>query len=136
MNIKVAEECTRLSDEEKITFPKVVARLDKAGIESYVAKLLVPNKIYYAGNEAHEVPVNIKAELKIAAAFNQDSIVQALRASQEKKIGYQEFLKKIMDAGVTFYIVFIQRRKAIYFGRNGEQHIEQFPNFALSGATD
>lgn len=127
MNIKIIEECTKLSEEEKITFPEVVERLDKAGIESYVANMLVPNKIYYAKNEAYEVPFSIKAGLEIAEIFNQDKIVQALRAIQGKKIGYQEFLKGIMDAGVIYYHVFIQGRKAIYFGRNGEQYIEQFP---------
>ena len=127
MDIKVAEECSRLSIEEKITFGDVVGRLDKAGIESYIANMLVPNKIYYAGNEAHEVSLNIKTERKVAATFNRDDVVQALRAIQANKIGYQEFLKRIMDAGVIFYLVFIKGRKAVYFGRNGEQYIEEFP---------
>lgn len=127
MDIKVAEECSRLSTEEKITFGEVVGRLDKAGIESYIANLLVPNKIYYAGNEAHETSLNIKTEQKVSATFNRDNVVQAIRAIQANKIGYQEFLEKIMDAGVIFYLVFIKGRKAIYFGRNGEQYIEEFP---------
>jgi uncharacterized protein YbcV (DUF1398 family) len=128
MDIKVAEECSRLSAEEKITFGEVVGRLDKAGIESYIANMLVPNKIYYAGNEAHEVPLNLKIERKVAATFNRDNVVQAIRTIQANKIGYQEFLKRIMDAGVIFYIVFIKGRKAIYFGRNGEHYIEEFPS--------
>jgi uncharacterized protein YbcV (DUF1398 family) len=127
MNIKVAEECSKLSEEEKITFPEVISRLDKAGIESYIANMLMSNKIYYNQNEAHEVHLNIKAERKVAAAFNRDNVVQALRDIQAQKIGYQEFLKRIMNAGVIYYLVFIKGRKAIYMGRNGEQYIEEFP---------
>jgi uncharacterized protein YbcV (DUF1398 family) len=127
MNIQIAEECAKLSAEEKITFLEVVARLDKAGIESYAANMLVPNIIYYAGNKTHEVPLTIKAELVVGVIFNQDNIVQALRSIQANKIGYQEFLKRVMNAGVIFYLVFIKGRKAIYFGRNGEEYTEQFP---------
>lgn len=128
MNYQIVEECTKLSEEGKITFPEVVGRLDKAGIESYAANLLVPNKIYYAGDESHEVSLKLKADRKVGAAFKQEDVIKALRAIQGSQIDYQEFLKKIMEAGVIFYLVFIKGRKAIYFGRHGEQYIENFPS--------
>lgn len=128
MNTQVVEECVRLSTEEKIIFPEFVNRLDEAGVESYVANMLAPNAVFYEEQEAYEVPLNIKAERNVAAAFNQENIIQALRAIQSKKIGYQEFIKQLMDAGVIYYLVFIKGRKAIYFGRNGEQYVEAFPS--------
>ncbi len=128
MNFQVVEECTKLSDEGKMTFPETVMRLDKAGIESYAANLLVPNKIYYAGNESHEVSFKLKGGRKVGAAFRQEDVVKAIRAIQANQIDYQEFLRQIMDAGVIFYLVFIKGRKVIYFGRNGEQHLESFPS--------
>lgn len=126
MNIQVVEESVRLSTEEKITFPEVVDRLEKAGIESYMANILASNTVFYEEQETYEVPLNIKAERNVATTFNQENIVQALRAIQAKKIGYQEFIKQIMDAGVIYYLVFIKGKKAIYFGRNGEQYLEAF----------
>jgi uncharacterized protein YbcV (DUF1398 family) len=128
MNINIVEECAKLSEEEKITFPEVVERLNKAGVESYAVNMLVPNKIYYAGNKAHVVPLKIKAALNVAADFNQDHIVQALHDIQSKKIGYQEFLKLIMEGGVISYFVYIKGRKAVYCGKHGEQYTELFPS--------
>ena len=127
MNIEIAEECSRLSDKDKITFPEVVARLAQSGIESYAANLLVPNKIYFAGNESHSIPLKLKGERKVANVFKQEGVVEALRAIQGGKIGYPEFLKRIMDAGVISYLVFIKGRMAMYLGRKGEQYIERFP---------
>lgn len=127
MNCEVAEECTRLSEEEKISFLEVVMRLEKEGIEGYQANLLIPNKVYYQGIEAYEIPLRITSKARVLYDFDQDKIVKALQAIQSKQVGYQEFLKQILEAGVIFYLVFIKGRKAIYCGRNGEQYIEKFP---------
>lgn len=127
MNYEIAAECTKLSEDEKITFFEVIMRLDKGGIEAYQANLLVPNKVYYQANEAFEVPLNIKSQANVVAPFDQERVITALRSIQSKEIGYQEFLKQILEGGVIFYLVFIKGRKAIYFGRNGEQYVENFP---------
>lgn len=127
MDFETILECTKLSDEEKITFPEVVLALQKAGIESYVANLLVPNKIYFAKNESFETAVKVTFPLKVGPTFNQDLVIEALRAIQSQKISYQAFLQRIMDAGTIAYFVFINGKKAIYIGRNGEQYIENFP---------
>jgi uncharacterized protein YbcV (DUF1398 family) len=128
MNTKIAKECSKLSEEEKITFPEVIAFLDQAGIESYVTNILVPSKIYYAENEAYETPLNYKVKLEVAHFFNQKDIEEAVFSIQANKITYQEFLKKIAESGVIFYIVFIKGKKVIYFGRKGEQHVESWTN--------
>jgi uncharacterized protein YbcV (DUF1398 family) len=44
-----------------------------------------------------------------------------------------EFLRRIMGAGCAHYEVYIQGRKAVYFGRDGEFYIEPFPPKAKSG---
>lgn len=128
MHREVAKECLFLSEKEQITFPEVVARLHQAGIESYQANLLAGNTIFYQGNESFIVPLNIQAGPKVAHGFTADKVVQAIRAIQAGKIKYQEFLKEIMDAGVIYYAVYITGRKAVYVGRNGEQHVENFPS--------
>lgn len=125
MDYDVANECTTLSDQEKITFPEVVRRLMDAGIELYYADLLHGSKTYYAGNRAHQIDCLKKYE-KAADSFNQLALIRAIKQIQSGEIKYQEFIRKIMDAGVICYLVFVKGRKAIYFGRNGEQHIEEF----------
>ena len=54
--IEVMQECTDASDHERITFPEVVARLARAGVERYHADLLRAEKIYYSpSGESHRV---------------------------------------------------------------------------------
>ncbi len=117
-----------LSAEEKITFPEVVARLKEANIELYYADLLVPTKTYYSKNEAYVVPFTLKSEKNVGSVFKGEQVKDAIVQIQTGKIKYQEFLRKIMQAGVISYFVFINGHKAIYFGKLGEQHVEEFPN--------
>lgn len=128
MNYEVAKECTILSSKEQISFPEVVHRLSQAGIESYYADLLSSTKTYYAGNIAFtdDIKLNFKAE--VSDTFRTEDVINAIRQIQLEEIQYQTFLKKIMDSGVIGYFVFIKGHKAIYFGRKGEYHIEEFPN--------
>lgn len=126
MNFEVAKECTILSDEETITFPEVIQKLAEAGIESYIADLLTPNKTYFAENIAYTVPCLTKAPREVSAIFDTAGVITAIRAIQSGKIKYQEFVEKIMEAGVIYYFVTINGQKAIYFGRGGEMHIEDF----------
>jgi len=125
MNFTIAKECTILSDEEKITFPEVVSCLHKAGIESYYADLLMPNKTFYFENTAFTINCSLSTK-KVADFFNPQGIAAAIREIQTGQIKYQEFIRKIMDAGVISYMVFIKGQKTIYFGRKGEQHAEEF----------
>jgi uncharacterized protein YbcV (DUF1398 family) len=55
--------------------------------------------------------------------------VAAIRASQRGESTYREFLRRISAAGVVYYTVHMQGRKAIYFGRHGDFYIEPFPKF-------
>jgi uncharacterized protein YbcV (DUF1398 family) len=126
MDYEAIKECTTLSD--KVPFPEIVARLDAADVELYYADLLIPSKTYYSKNEAYALPFSLKSEKKVGTAFNADHVVQAIRQIQSGQIHYQEFLRQVMEAGVVSYFVFIKGAKAIYFGRLGEQHVEQFPS--------
>jgi uncharacterized protein YbcV (DUF1398 family) len=51
----------------------------------------------------------------------------SVRAIQQKKIGYAEFLRRIMGAGCARYSVFFGGRKAMYFGRDGDFYTEPLP---------
>jgi uncharacterized protein YbcV (DUF1398 family) len=54
-------------------------------------------------------------------------VSRAIRAIQRGEIGYDTFLRQIMQAGCASYCVFIKGRKVVYFGRDGDCHIESFP---------
>lgn len=126
MKFKIAEECSLLSDKEEIAFPEVVKRLIEAGIESYYVDLISHLKIFYADNEFHIVKGN-HAKAQVGEDFSSHGVKEAIRQIQQGLIKYQTFLKKIMESGTAGYHVFITGRKAIYLGKKGEMHIEEFP---------
>jgi uncharacterized protein YbcV (DUF1398 family) len=122
----VALECTTASDEERIPFPEVIAKLKAVGMERYRADLVRSEKIYYAADggsvmtPAHETP-------RPAGVFSAAGVNAAVRASQAGQIKYREFCARIAAAGCVEYIVSLAGQQAIYFGRTGESHVEPFP---------
>ena len=123
----IIEECTCGSDEERLTFPNIVAQLAAAGIERYSADLCRWEKTYFfASGESLVVPCkHILGEL--ATTFSAQGVESAVRASQSQSIKYNEFCRRALSAGCVGYIVSIVGRRVIYFGRSGEMHIEHFP---------
>ena len=125
---KVMQECTDASDQERISFPDVVGRLAAAGVERYHADLQRHEKVYYLPDgQSHAVPTVALAE-PAAAAFSATGVEAAVRAAQAGTIGYGEFCRWILKAGCVGYFVSIPGRRAVYFGRTSECHVEHFPS--------
>jgi uncharacterized protein YbcV (DUF1398 family) len=55
-------------------------------------------------------------------------VVAAIRAAQRDEIRYPEFIKRSRAAGVVAYWAFLTGRQVCYFGRQGECHVEKFPD--------
>src|ERR1700733_15027775 len=103
--VRVMEECTAASDQERIDFPGVVGKLMQAGVERYHADLLRAEKIYYLpSGESH----------RPAAAFSADGVAAAVKAIQQQQIQYREFCRRIAQAGCVAYIVSLAGRRAVY----------------------
>ena len=98
------------------------------GVESYQADLVKHEKRFYMpGGETYVEAIDIELS-PIADDFAHDSVISAIRAVQNKEIDYRGFLSRIMEAGTISYTVFLNGKKAIYFGRKGDFHVENFPN--------
>ena len=118
-----------MSFNGQITFPEVVARLASAGVERYCADLVKLEKYYYsADGQSEVVPMPFQYAPAIGMDWSLNKIRGAIRDIQKGDIHYPEFLKRIMSAGCVYYDVFIAGKKAIYTGRNGDFHVENFPN--------
>jgi uncharacterized protein YbcV (DUF1398 family) len=88
-------------------------------------------KTYYDANaEVADEAIPLTDGPIVAAAFNAAAVEASVRAIQQKKIGYAEFLRRIMRAGCARYSVFFGGRKAMYFGRDGDFYTEPFPTAA------
>ena len=122
----IVVEITRASDEERITFPEVVGRLVAAGVERYHADFVGSERVFYMPDgtcervPTHKVP-------QAAQAFSAQDVEAAVRAIQRGEIQYREFCDRVTQAGCVGYHVFIAGRRVVYYGRDGEQHVECFP---------
>ncbi|HEX4027352.1 MAG TPA: DUF1398 family protein [Rhizomicrobium sp.] len=122
----IVREVTHASDEERITFPEVVLRLAAAGVERYHADLASNERVFYMPDgtfervPAHEIP-------RPAQLFSAPGVDAAVRAIQRGEIQYREFCARIAEAGCVGYHVFIAGRRAVYYGRGGDMHVEYFP---------
>lgn len=130
MNTDTIAQCMTLSFSNT-PFPEVVNRLAGAGVRSYDADLIRLRNTYYgAARQTQDEALPLTGDPAIAATFDKTVVAAAVRAIQSGEIGYADFLRRIMAAGCASYRVFIDGRRVIYFGRDGEFHIEEFPRRA------
>jgi uncharacterized protein YbcV (DUF1398 family) len=127
-NIKaVIAECTTASDEERITFPEVVMKLMQAGVERYHADLVRSERTHYMPDGETDVRPAHGVKTVPAKDFSAAGVDAAVRAIQRQEIQYREFCERIAAAGCVGYIVSLAGRRAVYYGRTGESHVEMFP---------
>ena len=127
MSKQVIHELAIATQQGKLTFPQVVSGLLEAGVESYLVDFAAKQKTHYlADGTTHTVPMILDPG-PIAAEFKGADLVAAIRGAQADTVRYPEFVKRSSAAGVIGYWAFLTGEKVIYFGRKGEQHIEDFP---------
>ena len=127
MNAETIAQCMQASFADT-PFPVVVGRLAGAGVTHYRADLMKLRKTYYdAGMEAFDAAMPLTDVPAIAGAFDRAAVAGTVKAIQQNKIGYAEFLRQIMVAGCASYEVFFGGRMAVYVGRDGDTYVEPFP---------
>jgi uncharacterized protein YbcV (DUF1398 family) len=123
----VAEECTKASDEERISFGDVVMKLMQAGVERYHADLVRDEKTYYMPDGANHRVACAAVSARPGEEFSAAGVEAAIRAVQAGKIQYRKFCEDVVAAGCAGYMVSLLGRRAVYYGRTGECHVEYFP---------
>jgi uncharacterized protein YbcV (DUF1398 family) len=127
--IASARACLAAADDHSMTFPQIVGALTQAGFESYAID-------YRRGTATYFLPDGDSAELPsdhrglVAPAFDAAAVQAAIREAQQLVPGYTYagFCAKVMAAGCAGYIVSFSGRRALYFGRTAETHVEHFPD--------
>ena len=128
MSKEIILELALATQQGKLTFPKVVQGLLEVGVESYLVDFAARQKTHYLiDGTMYTVPMILEPG-PIAAEFNGADLVAAIRDAQADTVRYPEFVKRSTAAGVIGYWAFLTGKRVIYFGRKGEQHIEEFPN--------
>ncbi|TAJ85576.1 MAG: DUF1398 domain-containing protein [Reyranella sp.] len=127
MNIAVIEDCTRASHEERITFGEVVGRLIAAGVERYHVDLVRGESTYFMPDgRSHRVTCEALGT-RPADSFAADGVLAAIRSIQAGRTKYLTFCRQITEAGCVGYLVSMQGKRAVYYGRGAETYVEPFP---------
>lgn len=125
----VALACLRGAEDNSIGFPESCTRLFQAGIERYAVDFARSTRTYYLPDGTSATFDTHKTESPIGEAFDVAAIKAAIREAQANgpDYTYAEFCEKAVRAGCAGYLVSFSGRRAVYSGRTGETHVEQFP---------
>ena len=128
--IAIAQSCLRGAEDNSLTFPEIVGRLMKAGFEGYAVDFRRATATYYRADGDSAVLSTHKVETPVAAAFDPEPIKAAIGEAQTMAPGYTYlgFCRKVAAAGCAGYMVSFSGRRALYYGRTAETHVELFPN--------
>ena len=122
----VVREMSKASDEERITFPAVVKALMEVQVERYHADLDVGPEDLLSCRRRFRRRGSPQGRRR-RDEFSAEGVEKAVRAIQRQEIGYREFCRLIADAGCVGYFVSLTGRRAVYYGRTGDEHVEWFP---------
>ena len=111
-----------------MTFPQIVGTLMHEGFESYVIDHRRATATYFLPDGDSVVLPTLHGNGPIAAAMDAAAVQAAIQEAQQLVPGYTYagFCAKIMAAGCAGYIVSFSGRRAVYFGRTAEIHVEHF----------
>ncbi|MBS0477933.1 MAG: DUF1398 domain-containing protein [Proteobacteria bacterium] len=115
-----------------MTFPAIVDALMAAGLDGYLTDLRAGETRYYAPGGDSRCFSHAHPGSPVALAFDGDAVRDVIREAQERLPDYRYlgFLDKIAAAGCAGYVVSFPGRRVLYFGRDGETHVEHFPRAA------
>ncbi len=126
---RIAEACLNGAEANTMTFPQIVGTLMEAGFESYAIDFRRATATYYTPNGDSVVLPTHRPDAPISPAFDTPAIQAAIKEAQQLVSGYTYagFCQKVMKAGCAGYVVSFSGRRAVYFGRTAETHVEHFP---------
>jgi uncharacterized protein YbcV (DUF1398 family) len=127
VSAQVIHEVLAESQAGELVFPEVVRRLLEVGVESYFCDLATGTETFYMGDGQTHLEKMTLPLSPVAEGLSSAELIAAIRRAQTDTIRYPEFMKRASAAGVIAYWAFLTGRKVIYFGRQGEFHVEEFP---------
>lgn len=126
--IDVIEQCVRGSLSGTLKFPQVVARLQEAGVARYHVDFLRSEATHYLRDgRSHVAPLPMPSE-PIAEELSAAGVAAAVKAAQTEGLPYSEFLARARRAGCIGYFAYLDGRRVVYSGGQGDEHVEHFPS--------
>jgi uncharacterized protein YbcV (DUF1398 family) len=127
--IAIAEACLHGAESGTMEFPQIVATLVDAGFESYTIDFRRGTATYYTPDDESMELAAPAIHGPVTREFNAATIQAAIREAQTNAPGYTYlgFCAKVRAAGCSGYTVSFLGRRAVYYGRSAEAHVEMFP---------
>lgn len=132
---QVIQECAHGALHGVLTFPEIVGKLASIGVERYHADYSRHEITYYMSDNESIVVSTPHPLHAIAQGFSGTNVECAVRQSQRNEHSYLDFIRKTAEAGCVGYFVQITGRRVIYFGREGDSHVEHFPSAPVETTT-
>lgn len=124
----VIQSTFEASNTGRLHFGDVIAQLTRVQVESYHVD-------YRSGRTTCYLPSGATLDLGfelpqegIAMDFDGDAVRSAILGAQQGRVMYPEFKQLSQRAGCIGYTVWIAGRHVTYLGRQGETHVERFPD--------
>jgi len=127
MDKKTIEGVVNRALAKAITFPGVLATLQKEGVESYHVDFLRNEYRYYARNGESFVTNVTLVHDGVAHEFPADKLESINKQVQAGQAWYPDFVREGTAAGCAYYIVYLCGGKVRYFGRDGDEYVQLFP---------
>jgi uncharacterized protein YbcV (DUF1398 family) len=116
------------SNAGRIHIGQVIGELMAAGVEAYhVDYRAGRSTCYLPDGQTHTLDFE-PAGAAVAPTFSAEGMVAAIRGAQAGAVKYPEFKRLSQTAGCASYTVWITGRHVSYYGRQGEVHVERFPD--------
>lgn len=127
MNDALIQELIEKALARKITFPEILAILNKEEVESYHVDF-VRNEVrcYTKGGESFAVNAPFVHQ-GVSDDFSAEKLEAINRRVQSGHASYADFVREGTAAGCAYYIVYLNGRLVRYFGRDGGEHVQYFP---------
>jgi hypothetical protein len=84
--------------------------------------------LYGADGDAVVTPINYERLPAMAADFDTTALRADILDSQRSNQPYHDFTRRAMEAGTQSHFAFPRGQRVTFFGRQGDQHTEWFPN--------
>ena len=113
-------------------FPVLAEVLRQAGIHRNARTLPAGQSVYVTDTGAVVEPaISLVSEMSEVPVFDRDAVIDAIRADQAGRTTFPEFLAAIWTAGVTGYVVDLDRRTVTYSGIEDTTYVESYPAVAI-----
>jgi uncharacterized protein YbcV (DUF1398 family) len=127
--IAIAQSCLDAAHDGTMAFPEIVGTLIRSGFESYIVDYRRGTTTYFLPDGDSVALENHLLDGTVAPHFDQAGIATQIKWAQANPSDYSyiAFCENVKALGCAGYIVSFSGRRALYFGRTAETHVETFP---------